>query len=62
MYPMTTLIVDDNETNRKLLRLTLEAEGVVTKEAADGVEALALLEHQGVDGIISDIHLPGMDG
>jgi signal transduction histidine kinase len=59
---MTTLIVDDNETNRKLLRLTLEAEGVVTKEAADGVEALALLEHQRVDAIISDILMPRMDG
>ena len=50
MYPMTTLIVDDNETNRKLLRLTLEAEGVVTKEAADGVEALALLERRFAHG------------
>ena len=59
---MNVLIVDDDNTNRKLLRVTLEAEGVTAMEAADGVEALAALEHQPVDAVISDILMPRMDG
>jgi len=59
---MTTLIVDDNAANRKLLRAILEAEGHGTLEAADGVEALGVLEREKVDAIISDILMPRMDG
>jgi hypothetical protein len=35
---MTILTVDAVETNRKLLRLTHEAEGVTVFDEADGVE------------------------
>jgi len=59
---MNVLVVDDNPINRKLLRVTLEAEGMATMEAADGLEALAVLERQPVDAIISDILMPRMDG
>jgi signal transduction histidine kinase len=59
---MKVLIVDDNETNRKLLRINLEGEGIETCEAADGVDALSLLEKVKVDAIISDILMPRMDG
>jgi two-component system sensor histidine kinase/response regulator len=59
---MKVLIVDDIETNRKLLRLNLQAEGVETREAADGVDALAALEVAEVDAVISDILMPRMDG
>jgi len=59
---MKILIVDDSLTNRKLLRVTLEAEGHSTVEAGDGVEALALLERELADAIISDILMPNMDG
>jgi len=59
---MKVLIVDDNEMNRKLLRVTLEAEGIETFEAEDGVEALAALEGQTADVIVSDILMPHMDG
>jgi CheY-like chemotaxis protein len=56
------LIVDDLPLNRKLLRAMLEAEGYNTSEAADGAEALALLERQPVAAVISDILMPRMDG
>jgi CheY-like chemotaxis protein len=56
------LIVDDIATNRKLLRVTLEAEGHTTLEAADGVEALQILARETVDALISDILMPNMDG
>src|ERR1019366_7369745 len=59
---MNLLIVDDIATNRKLLRVTLEAEGHNTLEAADGIEALQLLAREPVDAVISDILMPNMDG
>jgi len=59
---MNLLIVDDDLTNLKLLRTQLESEGHAVFEAHDGVEALALLERQRVDAVISDILMPRMDG
>ncbi len=56
------MIVDDNPTNLKLLRVLLEAEGVKVLTAADGLEALAVLEREPVDAVISDILMPRMDG
>ena len=43
---MNILIVDDSSTNRKLLRVQLEAEGHAVVEASDGVEALAILDRE----------------
>ena len=59
---MNLLIVDDIPTDLKLLRAQLEAEGHAVFEAHDGVDALALLERQRVDAVISDILMPRMDG
>ena len=56
------LIVDDNPTNRKLLREVLQAEGYATVEAEDGIEALSALEREPVDIIVSDVLMPNMDG
>ena len=59
---MNLLIVDDIPTSLKLLRAQLEAEGHAVFEAHDGVDALALLERQRMDAVISDILMPRMDG
>ena len=59
---MNLLIVDDTPISLKLLRAQLEAEGHAVFEARDGVDALALLERQPVDAVISDILMPRMDG
>ncbi|MBI2510485.1 MAG: response regulator [Opitutae bacterium] len=59
---MKILVADDHATNRKLLGIQLEAEGHTILEASDGREALALLERETVDAIISDILMPNMDG
>jgi signal transduction histidine kinase len=56
------LIVDDNDMGRKLLRIALRSGEIETVEAADGVEALELLETEEVDAVISDILMPRMDG
>jgi putative two-component system response regulator len=55
------LVVDDEDTNRRLLTRLLAAEyHVVT--APDGEEALALLERIDVDLVLLDVRLPGLDG
>ena len=59
---MNILLVDDDQTNRKVLRLNLQAEGHTTVEAVDGVEALEKLERQPMDAIVSDVLMPRMDG
>lgn len=59
---MNILLVDDNHTNRKLLALTLQAEGHQILHAANGVEALQLLGTQSVEAIIADVLMPLMDG
>jgi two-component system sensor histidine kinase/response regulator len=56
------LVVDDHLSNRKLLRIQLEAEGNVVLEAANGCDALAVLGGDPVDAVISDILMPVMDG
>ena len=54
---MKLLIVD-----LRVLRAQLEAEGQQVVEAVDGVEALEILHRVPVDGVISDILMPRMDG
>lgn len=60
--PTQVLIVDDYATNRKLLRATLEAEGIKVSEAVDGLEAFRFLQQNSIDAVISDILMPNMDG
>ncbi|MBI3913456.1 MAG: PAS domain S-box protein [Chloroflexi bacterium] len=59
---MKILIVDDNATNRKLLRVQLQAEGHTLREAEDGKRALELLKSEPFDALISDILMPSLDG
>ena len=61
------LIVDDNATNREVLRHFLAAWGMRFREAAAGDEALALLREQARAGdpfelAILDMQMPEMDG
>lgn len=57
------LIVDDIETNRKLLRQMLDAmQGYEVIEAANGREAISMYENESPDLILMDINMPDMDG
>jgi two-component system response regulator NreC len=58
------LIADDHVIVRSGLRLLLESEADirVVGEAADGVEAISLVEKHAPDVILMDISMPGMDG
>ena len=56
------LLVDDQPDLLVNLSLALEAVGYQTLTARDGVEALATLQSQPVDLIVSDIEMPRMNG
>ena len=56
------LLVDDSITTRTLECSILEAAGYAVTTAADGAQALALLEHQAFDIVISDVDMPKLDG
>jgi len=60
--PPRILIVDDNETNRDILRTRLRPQGYELLEAADGEEALLLARQQLPDLILLDVMMPKVDG
>lgn len=56
------LIVDDEEPNRQLLSALLGAQGYTAKVACDGPSALELVKAGGIDLMLLDVMMPGMDG
>ena len=60
--PPVVLVVDDVAANRDLLEADLVDLGYEVCQAADGVEALALIERAEPDLILLDIDMPRMDG
>src|SRR5258708_22501194 len=64
---MPVLIVDDNATNRRILQGITQHWGMLPTLAASGMEALSFMEQAQQDGqpfplVITDCHMPGMDG
>lgn len=58
----TILVVDDEDCIRHVLRRFLEGQGHDVLEAADGLEALVVLEEHTVGLAIVDLMMPRMDG
>jgi two-component system, chemotaxis family, chemotaxis protein CheY len=59
------LLVDDNDFMRDLYRQLLEAigfDGTNITEAADGSQALTLLQHRPIDIVICDLNMKPMNG
>lgn len=56
------LAVDDEPNMRRLLEIMLKQAGYQPLLAANGKEALELLAREGADLVVSDLHMPGMDG
>ena len=56
------LVVDDNPSNIKALRVRLEIDGHQVIEATDGPAALDLATHEKPDLVLLDIVMPDMDG
>lgn len=58
----TILVVDDNETNRDLLSRQIEAQGYQVAVAANGQQALQMIQTGQYDLILLDIIMPEMNG
>ena len=56
------LVVDDEPRNVKILQIQLKARGYTVYTAADGLEALEVVEKEMPDLILLDINMPKMDG
>jgi excisionase family DNA binding protein len=56
------LVVDDNPKLRSFIRVNLEFDGMVVREAATAEEGLAALDEDPPDLVMLDVNLPGIDG
>ena len=56
------LVVDDEAASRESLKDVLGDEGYDVTAAADGAEALELLQTAEFDVILTDLRMPGLDG
>ena len=56
------LLADDDKGSLDLVRRALELEGHSIEAAEDGSEALAIAEAGRFDLLVTDVHMPGLDG
>ena len=56
------LVIDDSNTDRKIMKKAIEALGFTIKEATNGEEALAIIKSVDIDAALVDIEMPKMDG
>ncbi|GIZ51576.1 response regulator [Noviherbaspirillum aridicola] len=60
--PVTVLIVDDEDRNRRLLEVFVRADGYVALSAATGAEAIRIAATERPDLVLLDLMMPGQDG
>jgi len=60
--PLKILVVEDNDRNRRLIRMVLKANGYEVIEAVTAEEAIVQLDNEPIALILMDIQLPKMDG
>jgi CheY-like chemotaxis protein len=58
----TILVVDDNPKDREIASKCLIEHGVTPVFAGNGREALKILEQRRPDAVLTDLHMPEMDG
>ena len=56
------LLVDDEDSLRKVVKELLERDGYIVAEARDGAQALDQIDRVGPDIIVLDLNMPGLDG
>jgi PAS domain S-box-containing protein len=56
------LVAEDNPINAMLIRELLRRRGYSVHEVGSGEAALELIEQESFDAVLTDIHMPGMDG
>src|SRR5262245_3740544 len=60
--PPLVLVVDDNETNRDIIKARLATQGYEIAEAADGEQAIAATKSLLPDLVLLDVMMPKIDG
>lgn len=60
--PPTVLVVEDNALNLKLVRDVLEHAGFTVLVATSGEEGVDVATRGGLDLVLMDLQLPGIDG
>ena len=58
----TVLVVDDEPAIREIVATLLEDEGYLVRHAKDGLEALAAIDDDSIDLVVSDVVMPRLDG
>ncbi|MGK7397120.1 MAG: response regulator [Candidatus Cyclobacteriaceae bacterium M3_2C_046] len=58
----TVLIVDDSESVREMLNFSLESAGYNVLAGKDGKDALRFFDGTQIHLVITDLHMPHMDG
>jgi signal transduction histidine kinase/DNA-binding response OmpR family regulator len=59
---LPVLVAEDNPTNREVIGLQLRHLGLRARIAPDGRAALSLWEHEPFAAVLTDLHMPDMDG
>src|SRR4051812_19132313 len=56
------LLIDDDVSGCEAIAATLELRGYDVASAHSGSDALAVLEREDTDAVVSDLNMPGMTG
>jgi DNA-binding response OmpR family regulator len=59
---ISILIVEDEESIRRFIKINLERAGYIVREAGSGEEGIEIARGEKIDILVLDIMLPGMDG
>ena len=62
VHAKTILVIDDDESLRRVVEYNLEQEGHRVLTAADGAGGLATFRSHSIDLVLTDIRMPEMDG
>ena len=60
--PKTVLVIDDDESLRRVVEYNLQEDGYRVLTAADGATGLQAFQAESVDLVLSDVRMPEMDG
>jgi two-component system NtrC family response regulator len=62
MASIRILVVDDDDSLRRVMEVRLQQEGYTVSVAASGEEALDLLSEEPIDLVLSDVRMPALSG
>ena len=62
MKRVKILVIDDDESLRRVLEYNLAQEGYAVLTASSGEQGLDLLKKEGADLVVTDVRMAGMDG